>query len=73
MSTYERFKTIVDEIDTLISKGVSASSPDFQAWKAKAERFLIKQYGQPQKKSLIPNARLFLNVNITTKKIKLNN
>lgn len=46
MSTYERFKTIVDEIDTLISKGVSASSPDFQAWKAKAERFLIKQYGQ---------------------------
>lgn len=46
MSTYERFKLIVEEIDTLISKGVASSSPEFQAWKAKTERFLIKEYGQ---------------------------
>lgn len=45
MSTYEKFKSIIDEIDVLIGKGVSSSSPDFQAWRAKAECFLIKEYG----------------------------
>ena len=46
MSTYEKFKAIVDEIDDLISKGVSSSTPAFLAWKTKAERFLIKEFGQ---------------------------
>lgn len=46
MTTYDKFKTIIDEIDYLIEKGVSSSSPAFQAWKTKAERFLIKEFGQ---------------------------
>ena len=45
MTTYDKFKSIIDDIDALIAKGVTSSSPDFQAWKTKAERFLIKTYG----------------------------
>lgn len=46
MTDYEKLKSIIDEIDVLISKGVTSSDSDFQAWKTKAERFLIKQYGK---------------------------
>lgn len=46
MSDYTKFKEIYDEIDSLIKKGASSSTPEFQAWKVKAERFLIKKYGE---------------------------
>ena len=46
MTDYEKLKGIIDAIDVLISMGVSSSDADFQAWKTKAERFLIKQYGK---------------------------
>jgi len=45
MSTYEILNELIDEIDVLIGKGVTGSSPEFQAWKSKAARFLIKEYG----------------------------
>ncbi len=45
MSDYEKLKSIIDEIDILISQNVTSSAPTFQAWKAKAERFLISYYG----------------------------
>lgn len=42
MSDYNKFKEIYDEIDELIGKRVDSSTPEFQAWKVKTERFLIK-------------------------------
>lgn len=45
MTDYQKLKNIIDEIDTLISKRVTASNPDFEAWRMKTERFLIKKYG----------------------------
>lgn len=45
MNNYDKLKGIVDEIDNLISKKVVCSSPEFMAWKIKAERFLISEYG----------------------------
>lgn len=44
-TAYHKLKDIIDEIDILISKGVISSDPEFQAWKTKAERFLINKYG----------------------------
>lgn len=46
MTACEKLKDIIDEIDVLISRGVTSSDSDFQAWKTRAERFLIKQYGK---------------------------
>ncbi len=46
MGEYEKFKKIYDEIDELMNQNVSSSSPKFQAWHVKAERFLIKKYGE---------------------------
>lgn len=46
MTDYQKLKGIIDEIDVLIEKKVSSSNADFQAWKTKAERFLIKKFGQ---------------------------
>lgn len=46
MTDYEKLKDIIDEIDTLISIGVTSSNPDFKGWKTKAERFLVKKYGE---------------------------
>ena len=46
MTVCEKLKDIIDEIDILVSRGVTSSDSDFQAWKTKAERFLIKQYGK---------------------------
>lgn len=46
MSDYNKFKEIYDEIDELIGKRVDSSTPEFQAWKVKTERFLIKKYAE---------------------------
>ena len=46
MTDYEKLQNIVDEIPGLIFSNVSASDTKFQAWKTKAERFLIKKYGK---------------------------
>lgn len=46
MKEYEKFKEIYDEIDELIEQKVSASTPKFQAWHVKTERFLLKKYGE---------------------------
>lgn len=45
MTDYEKLKDIIDEIDILIEKHVSSSNADFQAWMTKAERFLIRKFG----------------------------
>lgn len=44
MTKYEKLKQIIDEIDILINKKVISSDPVFQAWKTKAERFLINNF-----------------------------
>lgn len=46
MTDYDKFKTIIDEIDNLISHHVRSSAPAFEAWYTKTERFLIKKYGK---------------------------
>lgn len=46
MTEYEKLKGIVDEIDNLISHHVRSSAPAFEAWHTKAERFLVKKYGE---------------------------
>ena len=46
MTDYQKLKGIIDEIDVLIQNNVTSSSAEFQAWKTKAERFLIKKYGK---------------------------
>ena len=46
MTDYERLKNIIDEIDVLIEKRVTSSDSSFIAWKTKAERFLIKNFGE---------------------------
>lgn len=46
MNNYEKMKAIYDEIDSLLSQKVTSGSPEFQAWKMKAERTLIKLYGE---------------------------
>ncbi|MBE5910148.1 hypothetical protein [Pseudobutyrivibrio sp.] len=45
INNYYKLKSIIEEIDQLILKNVSSSSPEFQAWRTKVERFLIKTYG----------------------------
>ena len=47
MTNYEKLKSIVDEVDSLCSKGVQWRSPEFQAWYSKTERWLIKYFGDP--------------------------
>lgn len=46
MNDYEKLSKIIEEIDNLISQQVTSSTPEFKAWKIKAERFLIKKYGE---------------------------
>ena len=45
MNNYDKLKGIINEVDNLIFKKVTSSSPDFTAWKTKTERFLINEYG----------------------------
>lgn len=46
MTDYERLKELCDEIDLLIEKKVTCSDPKFKAWKVKADRYLIKKFGE---------------------------
>lgn len=46
MTDYEKLKSIVDEIDNLISNHIRSSDSKFQAWRMKTERFLISKYGK---------------------------
>lgn len=46
MTDYEKLKGIIDEIDTLIAANATSSTPAFETWQAKTERFLIQKYGQ---------------------------
>lgn len=46
MKDYDKLKVIIDEIPELITANVTSSDPSFQAWKTKAERFLIYKYGK---------------------------
>lgn len=46
MSDYEKLKQIIEDIDNLIAQRVKSSTPSFEAWKTKTERFLIKKYGK---------------------------
>lgn len=45
MTDYDKLKQITDEIPALISANITSYDARFQAWKTKAERFLIKKYG----------------------------
>ena len=45
MKKVNKLKIIIEEIDQLVQKNVTSSSPEFQAWKTKVERFLISEYG----------------------------
>ena len=45
MTDYEKLKEVTAEIDQLISKGVSSSDSEFQSWRTKAERVLIRLFG----------------------------
>ena len=45
MNNKHKLKSIIDEIDDLMAKNVKSSSPEFIAWKTRAERFLISEYG----------------------------
>ncbi len=46
MIDYEKLKQIIDEIPSLISANIDSSNATFQAWKTKAERFLLYKYGE---------------------------
>lgn len=46
MSDRETLQDIINEIDDLIEKNVTSSSPEFVSWKVKAERYVIKKYGK---------------------------
>lgn len=46
MTDYEKLKGIIDEIDPMVRRNIRSSEPEFQAWRTKAERFLIKKYGK---------------------------
>ncbi len=45
MKKINKLESIIAEIDQLIQNNVTSSSPDFQAWRTKVERFLINEYG----------------------------
>ena len=46
MTDYEKLKGIIDEIDDLLNHHVRSSAPDFKSWYTKAERFLMRIYGE---------------------------
>ncbi len=45
MSDYEKLKNIIDEIDILINNPNLTESPQFRTWRTKAERIIVKLYG----------------------------
>lgn len=46
MTDYEKLKGIIDEIDDLLNHHVRSSAPAFKSWYTKAERFLMRVYGE---------------------------
>ena len=46
MTNYQKLKNLIDEIDVLVTRMVTSSDANFQAWKTKTERFLIRVYGK---------------------------
>ena len=46
MKRYDKLKSIIEDIDVLLSKNVTNSSPEFTRWKTRIERFLISEYGK---------------------------
>lgn len=45
-SNYEKLQNIIAEAENLLKISITSSSPEFQAWKMKSERFLISEYGE---------------------------
>lgn len=45
-TNYEKLTEIICEAEDLLKKYVTSSSPEFKAWKIKAERYLISRYGE---------------------------
>ena len=46
MSDLEKLQEIISEIDGLLGGNITSKAAEFQAWHTKAERFLIKRFGQ---------------------------
>lgn len=46
MKDKEKLQSIINEIDQLVIQRVDRGSPEFQAWKTKAEMFLREKYGE---------------------------
>lgn len=46
MTEHEKLQDLISEIDFLVAHEVTSKTPGFLAWQAKAERFLIKRYGE---------------------------
>lgn len=46
MTNIEKLQSIIEEAEQLKAANVASDNPQFQAWKIKASRFLIKQYGE---------------------------
>lgn len=46
MSDFEILLQLCETADELSKKYISSSSPDFKAWKTKADRLLIRRFGE---------------------------
>lgn len=47
MTDYEKLRVIYNQIDILLShEGITSADGDFKAWRTKAERFLMRKYGE---------------------------
>jgi len=59
MSDYEKLRKLCDEIDELIAKQVTTSSPDFITWHTKLDRFLLEKYGESREEYIDFHKRSF--------------
>lgn len=46
MSDFEILQQLCETADDLSKKYIRSSSPDFKAWKTRADRFLIRRFGE---------------------------
>ena len=46
MSDYDKLKALCNEAEQLAARRIYCSEPEFKAWKAKTERFLMNKYGK---------------------------
>lgn len=46
MSDFENLQQLCETADELSKKYISSSSPDFKAWKTRADRLLIRRFGK---------------------------